>query len=228
MQLSLIVIVAVTVPLVTLLLLPSLCSYFSVDSKKSHKDSGNSNDIHNGVNAMFRIAANPQGPGPGEILSGFNDWNALGYIATSHQVSAAQSFKVPNEQTIDNVRQSRLALLEGIDNAIQRLIKSEQKTLTEMPKGMFDTTHIAQLLKTDQLDAAIKELTILKAQVIKVFGQEGSRKRSYTTDSELDRSIKIPIILVSSSLRSYPHFHVCFKPTEEAFQSGIIPSSTSK
>ena len=147
------------------------------------------------------------------------------YVASS---VGSQSFKVPNEQTIDNVRQSRLALLEGIDNAIQRLIKSEQKTLTEMPKGMFDTTHIAQLLKTDQLDAAIKELTILKAQVIKVFGQETSRKRSYTTDSELDSSIKIPIILVSSSLRSYPHFHVCFKPTEEAFQSGIIPSSTSK
>ena len=41
---------------------------------------------------------------------------------------------------------------------------------------MFDTTHIAQLLKTDQLDAAIKELTILKAQVIKVFGQEAAER----------------------------------------------------
>ena len=60
---------------------------------------------------MFNIAANPQGPGPGQILIGFNDWNAFRYIA-AQQVSAAQSFKVPNEQTIDNLRQSRLTLLK--------------------------------------------------------------------------------------------------------------------
>jgi hypothetical protein len=39
---------------------------------------------------------------------------------------------------------------------------------------MFDTTHIAHLLKTDQLEAAIKELNKLQAKVIAVFGQEAA------------------------------------------------------
>jgi hypothetical protein len=107
------------------------------------------------------------------------------------QASAAQTFKVSKEQTIDNVRQSRLILLDGIDNAIQRLVKSEQNTLIEMPKGMFDTTHIAQLLKTDQLDAAIKELTILKAQVIKVFGQEAANREVVPQIQNLIAALKL-------------------------------------
>ncbi|HEY7080522.1 MAG TPA: hypothetical protein VH500_12520 [Nitrososphaeraceae archaeon] len=107
------------------------------------------------------------------------------------QASAAQTFKVSKEQTIDNMRQSRLILLDGIDNAIQRLVKSEQNTLIEMPKGMFDTTHIAQLLKTDQLDAAIKELTILKAQVIKVFGQEAANREVVPQIQNLIAALKL-------------------------------------
>ena len=62
-----------------------------------------------------------------------------------------QTVKVPKEKTMDDVRRSRLVLLEGIDNAIQRLIKSEQPNTSI---GMFDTTHIAQLLKTDQLEGS--------------------------------------------------------------------------
>ena len=50
--------------------------------------------------------------------------------------------------------------------------------MIQMPKGIFDTTHIAQLLKTEQLEAAIVELQKLEAKVIKVFGQEGSTERS--------------------------------------------------
>jgi hypothetical protein len=63
-------------------------------------------------------------------------------------------------------------LLEGIDNAILTLIQSKPGTSA----GEFNTTHIAQLLKTDQLDAAIVELTKLQAQVINVFGQEAANK----------------------------------------------------
>ena len=74
---------------------------------------------------------------------------------------------------MDDVRRSRLVLLEGIDNAIQRLIKSEQPNTSI---GMFDTTHIAQLLKTDQLEAAIKELNKLQARVIAVFGYEAANR----------------------------------------------------
>jgi hypothetical protein len=52
-------------------------------------------------------------------------------------------------------------LLEGIDNE---------------PTEGFDTTHIGQLLKTDQLDAAVAELTKLEAKVIKVFGEKAANK----------------------------------------------------
>ena len=118
MKLSLIIFVAVTVSFVTLLLLPSLGSHFSVDSKKSHEDDGNRNDNNNGVIAKFSMASNSESAGPVELLNGFNDRNAPGYIHRQ-QASAAQTFRVSQEQTIDNVRQSRLILLEGIDNAIQ-------------------------------------------------------------------------------------------------------------
>ena len=69
---------------------------------------------------------------------------------------------LPNEQTINDVRGSRLVLLEGINNAIQRLIESQPGTSIQKPTGGFDTTHIAQLLKTDQIGAAIEELTKLE------------------------------------------------------------------
>jgi hypothetical protein len=67
-------------------------------------------------------------------------------------------------------------LLEGIDNAIQRLIESQTKTSIQKPTEGFDTTHIGQLLKTDQLDAAVAELTKLEAKVIKVFGEKAANK----------------------------------------------------
>ena len=41
---------------------------------------------------------------------------------------------------------------------------------------MFDTTQIAQLLKTDQLDEAIVELDKLQAKVIKVFDQAADKE----------------------------------------------------
>ena len=82
-----------------------------------------------------------------------------------------QQLKVPEELTIDNVRQSRLVLLDGIDNAILRLIDSEQETEpAAAPVPVFDTSHIAELLQTDQLYAAIGEIQEMKAQVIEVFG----------------------------------------------------------
>jgi hypothetical protein len=172
-KLSSIIFVALTIPLVTSFLLQSVGLPPSIDSKKYHKYNGNSNDDNNGVIVKFNIAANPQGTGPGQMPIGFNDWNAFRYIV-AQQALAAQTFKVPKEQTIDNLRQSRLILLEGIDNAIQRLIKSEPGAMIQQPKGIFDTTHITQLLKTEQFDAAIAELNKLQSKVIVVFGQEAA------------------------------------------------------
>jgi hypothetical protein len=81
----------------------------------------------------------------------------------------AQQLEVPEEQTSDDLRGSRLVLLSGIDNAILRLGGSVPEQ-----GGEFDTTHIAELLQTDQLNAAIIELNDLKAQVIDAFGQEAA------------------------------------------------------
>src|SRR5438094_570102 len=58
-----------------------------------------------------------------------------------------QTGPVKSELTINDVKQSRLVLLGGIDNTILRLVQSKPGTTTEE----FNTTHIAQLLKADQL-----------------------------------------------------------------------------
>jgi hypothetical protein len=132
--------------------------------------------VNSDINGGFECGSKIRFPGPGPILTGFNDWNALKYVV-SQRAFAAQAFEVPIEENISDIRQDRLQLLEGIDNAIQRLInQSEPNAMVHKPTWIFDTTHIAQLLKTDQLEVAIKELTNLKAQVIKVFGQEAANR----------------------------------------------------
>jgi hypothetical protein len=134
----------------------------------------NGRSTDRGVNSDINGGLACGNSGPGQSLNGFNDWNALVYTVPQ-QALAAQTFQVPTEQTINDVRESRLVLLEGIDNGIQRL-QSEPTTLIQNPPGAFNTTQIAQLLKTDQLDAAIAELTKLKAQVIESFGQKAANE----------------------------------------------------
>ena len=101
--------------------------------------------------------------------------------------------QVPNEQTINDVRGSRLVLLEGINNAIQRLIESQPKTSIQKPTGEFDTTHIAQLLKTDQLGAAIEELTKLDAKIIKSFGEKAADKEVVPQIQNLIGALEKPL-----------------------------------
>jgi hypothetical protein len=84
---------------------------------------------------------------------------------------------VPKEENMSDIRQDRSKFLEGIDNAIQRLVnQSASNAMMNKPIGMFDTTHIAQLLKTNQLEAAIRELNKPQAEVIAVFGQEAANR----------------------------------------------------
>ena len=94
---------------------------------------------------------------------------------TTQKLEDPQTFPVQKERTINDVRQSRLVLLEGINNAIERL-KSEQ-TQKPIQGPSADITHIAQLLKTDQSGTAIVELNKLNAEVIKAFGQEAANKQ---------------------------------------------------
>ena len=70
-----------------------------------------------------------------------------GQANQSTERSGGQQQTPPVEKglTMNDVRQSRLVLLEGIDNAILRLVQSKPGTSAEE----FNTTHIAQLLKTD-------------------------------------------------------------------------------
>jgi hypothetical protein len=110
------------------------------------------------------------------LLNGFNDWNALVY-AVPEELSGQTLQVPPNEQTMNDVRGSRLELLESIDEAIQRLIDSQPKTsIQKSTEEGFDITHIAYLLKTDRLGPAIEELTNLEAKVIKVFGEKAADK----------------------------------------------------
>jgi hypothetical protein len=98
---------------------------------------------------------------------------ALGTSTTvvNTEPAYAQQSEVPEEQTSDDIRESRLVLLDGVGNAILRLGGSVPEQ-----GGEFDTIHIAELLQTDQLNAAIIELNDLKAQVIDAFGQEAANK----------------------------------------------------
>jgi hypothetical protein len=194
MKLSLIFCFAVTVSFASLLLLQWLSFHFSVYSKLYLE-----NDNDNGAIVKFNTDANSQGTGPGQMSNGFDDWNAFRYIY-AQKALAAQTFKVPKEQTIDNVRQSRLILLEGIDNAIQRLIKSDPQAMMHKPTGMFSTAHISQLLKSNQLEAAITEINKLQAKVIVVFGHEAAYREVVPQIQNLISVLKQQKPLSSSSL----------------------------
>ena len=78
--------------------------------------------------------------------------------------------------TVAEVRLARSVLLEGINNAILRLIESHPEI--EVSPEDFDTGLIVEYLFADQLDGAIEGLVELEGKVIEVFGQEGSRRRS--------------------------------------------------
>jgi hypothetical protein len=140
------------------------------------------------------LEVNTCGPKGDQVLNGFDRSQPV-YIVHPLQASSVQTFNVQNDQhrelTVDNVRQSRLLLLEGINNAILRLMTQEQKTLMHTPGGAFDTTHIAQLLKTDQLNSAIVGLQKLKAQVIKTFCPKAAGREVIPQIDNLIASLKL-------------------------------------
>ena len=81
---------------------------------------------------------------------------------------------VPQEKelTANDVKQSNLALLQSV-NATIEILKKSQPTVS----FNSNTTHIEQLLKTDQLKEAIVELENLQTEVIKAFGQDAANKQ---------------------------------------------------
>ncbi|MFL6419263.1 MAG: hypothetical protein ACJ71P_07605 [Nitrososphaeraceae archaeon] len=93
---------------------------------------------------------------------------------SSGSPSPVQNFPPTTEKelTINDVKQSNLLLLQGVNASIEAL-KESQPTVS----FNSNTTHIEQLLKTDQLKEAIVELENLQAEVIKAFGQEAANKQ---------------------------------------------------
>jgi Ca2+-binding RTX toxin-like protein len=103
--------------------------------------------------------------GTGTQLNGFNDWSNLVYLPpTTASGITMPSQQIIHDTTIEEVRESRLVLLDGINNAIGRL------------GGSIDLSDIAELLQTDELEAAIAELAELRAQVIAQFGEEAANR----------------------------------------------------
>lgn len=139
-------------------------------------------------------------PSPNQVLNGFDDWDNLAYItspaagaspgATSGAAGSNSSnssllseglvnstitsneSKVVSEPdlTVENIRQHRIDLLEGINNTINSLPNNAFKQpgiaegikegLTIKPQSQMD--NISNLLESDKLDPAIAELTTLK------------------------------------------------------------------
>lgn len=137
---------------------------------------GDTNDL--GVTSNINGGLACGATAPNEVLTGFDDWNvgfqfqgvALAQEQTNEQVEV---FQEEPELTIDDVRQSRLVLLNGIESAIERLQVEPQSMLMEEE---FDTSNIATLLMSDQLAEAIAELNILKGDVIETFGEEAAQR----------------------------------------------------
>jgi len=137
---------------------------------------------------------------PNQRLNGFDDWNNLAYITSPaagaspgatpgtagsnssnssllsegvvNSTNASNQSKVVSEPdlTVEDIRQHRVELLEGINNTINSLPNSAfiqpgiaegiKDGLTSKPQSEIEK--ISNLLESDNLDPAIAELTILK------------------------------------------------------------------
>ncbi|MGH9975978.1 MAG: calcium-binding protein, partial [Nitrososphaeraceae archaeon] len=128
-------------------------------------------------------------PGPGNnnrigTINGFSDWASnLQYISpppAPQEGIAVQQAEVslvsdrPQDITYQQIKEARLHLLTGIDNSILRLENESETELAAVAE--FNTTGIAEDLQSDQLDAAIAQLLVLKSQVIEAFGEEAANR----------------------------------------------------
>ena len=115
----------------------------------------------------------PNGVAGMDSLLNTREKNGIPIEEGAFTVVQGQALDAQEGQTIDSVKESRLVLLGGIDNAILRLNESDPET---EPVEGFDTGLIAELLRTDQLESAVAELLELKDQIIDVFGEEGANE----------------------------------------------------
>lgn len=142
-------------------------------------------------------------PSPNQVLSSHDDWNNLMYITTpapgislgtdaemnmskispssmeNTTSNIGNQSEVLEELTVDDVRQHRIELLEGINNAINSLPNnafSQPQEAVELKDSLTaappqnETNNIANLLQSDKLDEAIVQLNDLKAKTDSSFG----------------------------------------------------------
>jgi hypothetical protein len=140
------------------------------------------------------------GAGPNQVLKGFDDWNNLVYITSpapgaspgaspgtagsnssnssissegkANSTIGSNQSKVASEPdlTVEDIRQHRVELLEGINSTIKSLPSSafKQPANAEGIKDSLTTTpqselqKITNLLESDKLDQAIMSLNLLK------------------------------------------------------------------
>ena len=115
--------------------------------------------VQSDINAGIINDGNPPAcgfPGPGPVLNSFNDWSNIRYIAPPRQqllgTHQQQTSPTEREETINDVRQSRLVLLEGIDNAILRLASAPPSAKAADIKAiLFEIRNLIGALKSEEL-----------------------------------------------------------------------------
>jgi hypothetical protein len=132
-------------------------------------------DINNGVTADCTPNGG-QPVGPNQVLTGYEDWNRIIYTFAGQGIaggpgatSGIKQKPAPPERTAEAVRESRFILLEGVNEAIRELAAqslnqpnalSSQNALTTQVDPIIND--VATLLRSNQVDAAINQLSELK------------------------------------------------------------------
>jgi len=114
-------------------------------------DSGVKADINGGIPGAACPASASDSP---KVLNGYNDWANIVYISDKASDSQSrinqqeQTLPMEKEPTIDDVRQARLALLQGVNNDIEQ-IKSGQTTGQANPikETVFEIQNLIGVLK---------------------------------------------------------------------------------
>jgi hypothetical protein len=115
-------------------------------------DKGVEADINGGLHNDCPQSANLQ---TDKILNGFNDWSNIHYLTVEKysgpqqsRTSQQQTLPIEKEPGIDDVRQARLILLQGVNNAVAQ-IKSGQTTGQANPikDTVFEIQNLIGVLK---------------------------------------------------------------------------------
>jgi hypothetical protein len=144
---------------------------------------------------------------PNEILNGQDDWHNLKYIVGTF--GGANNFVTTPQQNqpelrISDVKQQRILLLNGIDEAIKKIPNTtfiEPSNAAALRNSLTQETQtvngdIATLLKSDQLDTAISKLTELKTKLNSTLG--GNSLNGLTENNTIQRS---PIYLINNLIQ---------------------------